>query len=81
MRRSYLRGYMSLDGNLGIRVNGEHRRVPGGVSIAEMLSEIGINPAKVAVERNLEIVPRSTFGDVCVEDGDDYEIVHFVGGG
>jgi len=72
---------MSLDGSLGIRVNGEHRRVPGGVSIAEMLNEIGIDPAKVAVERNLEVVPRSALGQVCVEDGDDFEIVHFVGGG
>ena len=72
---------MSLDGTLSIRVNGEHKRVPGGVSIVEMLNEIGVDPAKVAVERNLEIVPRSTLGDVCVEDGDDYEIVHFVGGG
>jgi len=72
---------MSLDGSLGIRVNGEHRRVPGGVSIAEMLNGIGIDPAKVAVERNLEIVPRSTLGEVSVEDGDDFEIVHFVGGG
>jgi thiazole synthase len=72
---------MSLDGSLGIRVNGEHRRVPGGISIAEMLNEIGVDPAKVAVERNLEIVPRGTLEQVCVEDGDDYEIVHFVGGG
>ena len=39
------------------------------------------DPARVAVERNLEIVPRSTLTDVCVEDGDDFEIVHFVGGG
>ena len=72
---------MSVDGSLGIRVNGEHRRVPSGVSIAAMLNEIGVDPAKVAVERNLEIVPRSALGEVCVEDGDDYEIVHFVGGG
>jgi thiazole synthase len=72
---------MSLDGSLRIRVNGEHRRVPGGVSVTEMLNEIGIDPARVAVERNLAIVPRSSFGDVCVEDGDDFEIVHFVGGG
>ena len=72
---------MSLDGSLGIRVNGEHRRVPGGVSIAGMLNEIGIDPAKVAVERNLEIVPRSSFGETQVEDGDDFEVVHFVGGG
>jgi thiazole synthase len=72
---------MSLDGSLGIRVNGEHRLVPGRVSITEMLTEIGIDPARVAVERNLAIVPRSSFGEVCVEDGDDFEIVHFVGGG
>ena len=72
---------MSADGSLGVRVNGEYRRVPGGVSIAEMLNEIGIDPAKVAVERNLAIVPRSSLGEVCVEDGDDFEIVHFVGGG
>ena len=72
---------MSVDGSLGIRVNGEHRRVPAGVSIAEMLNEIGVDPAKVAIERNLKIVPRSTLTKVCVEDGDDFEIVHFVGGG
>jgi len=46
-----------------------------------MLSGIGVDPAKVAVERNLEIVPRSALIETCVEDGDDFEIVHFVGGG
>jgi thiazole synthase len=46
-----------------------------------MLGEIGIDAAKVAVERNLEIVPRAILGEVCVEDGDGFEIVHFVGGG
>ena len=72
---------MTLDGSLEIRVNGEHRRVVGGISIAEMLNELGLDPLRVAVERNLEIVPRGTLNEVCVEDGDDYEIVHFVGGG
>jgi len=62
-------------------VNGEQRRVPGGISIAAMLAELGLDPQRVAVERNLEIVPRSTLDDVSVEDGDAYEIVHFVGGG
>ena len=55
--------------------------MPGGVSVVEMLNELGVDPLRVAVERNLEIVPRSSLGDVWVEDGDDYEIVHFVGGG
>ena len=72
---------MSIDGSLGIRINGEHRRVLGGVSVAAMLTGIGIDPAKVAVERNLAIVPRSSLGEIRVEDGDDFEIVHFVGGG
>jgi len=66
---------------LVIQVNGEERRMAGGISIAAMLGEIGLDPRKVAVERNLEIVPRSTLGEVRVEDGDAYEIVHFVGGG
>jgi thiamine biosynthesis protein ThiS len=72
---------MSLDGSLSVRINGEHRRVAGGTSVAEMINQLGLDPLRVAVERNLEIVPRSTLGEVCVEDGDDYEIVHFVGGG
>jgi thiamine biosynthesis protein ThiS len=72
---------MSLDGSLGIRVNGEHRRVPGDMSVTDLLNELGLDPRRVAVERNLEIVPRSSLGAVQVEDGDEYEIVHFVGGG
>ena len=66
---------------LSIRVNGESRRVSGGSSIAGMLGELGIDPQRVAVERNREIVPRSTFDQVEVADGDAFEIVHFVGGG
>ena len=72
---------MSLDGSLSVRINGEHRRVTGGTTIAEMVNGLGLDQGRVAVERNLEIVPRSTLTDVCVEDGDDFEIVHFVGGG
>jgi len=74
---------MTIDAqqSLAIRVNGEPRQVPGGVSIAQMLGELGLDPVRVAVERNLEVVPRSTLADVPVADGDEYEIVHFVGGG
>ena len=72
---------MAQDGTLSIRVNGEHRRVRDGLSIAELALELGLEPTKVAVERNLEIVPRSTLREVRVEDGDEYEIVTFVGGG
>lgn len=72
---------MSIDGTISIRVNGEHRRVAGGLTLAGLAAELGLNPEKVAVERNLEVVPRSTLGTVPVEDGDELEIVHFVGGG
>lgn len=69
------------DGTLSITVNGEHKRVMAGLTLAALATELGLVAEKVAVERNLEVVPRSTLADVCVEDGDDIEIVHFVGGG
>jgi len=72
---------MNPDGTIQIRVNGDHRRVQDGMTLAELALELGLEPAKVAVERNLEVVPRSTLGQVIIEDGDDLEIVHFVGGG
>lgn len=69
------------DGTIQLRINGEHRRVPAGLTIADLALELGLDPVKVAVERNLEVVPRSTLGQVRIEDGDELEIVHFVGGG
>jgi thiamine biosynthesis protein ThiS len=74
---------MTIDAqqSLAIRVNGERRRVPDGLSIAQMLAKLGLDPLRVAVERNLEVVPRSSLAEVPVEDGDAYEVVHFVGGG
>ncbi|MDH7974551.1 sulfur carrier protein ThiS [Sphingomonas sp. AR_OL41] len=72
---------MHSDGTVSIMINGEHRRVAAGLSLAALASDLGLNPEKVAVERNLSVVPRSTLGQVMVEDGDELEIVHFVGGG
>jgi len=72
---------MSDNPTLVIRINGEERRMAGGISIVEMLGHLGLDHRKVAVERNFEIVPRATLSDVAVADGDAYEIVHFVGGG
>ncbi len=72
---------MELQETIAIHVNGGRTRVPVGVTLAEMLVELGLDARKVAVERNLAIVPRSTFGEVRVKEGDAYEIVHFVGGG
>lgn len=72
---------MSSDATISIRVNGEHRRIKAGMSLADLANSLGLAPEKVAVERNLEVVPRSTLAQVMVEDGDELEIVHFVGGG
>jgi thiamine biosynthesis protein ThiS len=72
---------MESQTSIAVRVNGDQRRVPGGLSIAAMLGELGLDPRKVAVERNSEIVPRAALDEIPVEDGDTYEIVHFVGGG
>lgn len=66
---------------LSVQVNGETVSVRAGCSIAAMLMEIGIDPKRVAVEHNLEVVPRSTLDGVPVAQGDSFEIVHFVGGG
>jgi thiazole synthase len=65
---------------LSLTVNGEPRRAPAG-SIADLVRSLELNPEKVAVERNGEIVPRSTLAGVALADGDVLEIVHFVGGG
>lgn len=67
--------------SISLTLNGEARRFVSGGSVADLVRDIGLDPAKVAVERNLEIVPRSTLGDVRIVDGDVLEIVHFVGGG
>lgn len=72
---------MHTDHTVSIRVNGEYRRVAAGLTLAQLAADLGLVPEKVAVERNLEVVPRSTLGQVTVEDGDELEIVHFVGGG
>ncbi len=72
---------MITDDTIAIRINGEHRRIATGLTLADLALELGLEPTKVAVERNLVVVPRSTLAQVNVEDGDELEIVHFVGGG
>ncbi|QGN55188.1 sulfur carrier protein ThiS [Novosphingobium sp. Gsoil 351] len=67
--------------SLALTVNGELRRAPAGATVADLVRELGLDTAKVAVERNGEIAPRSTLGGVLLTDGDVLEIVHFVGGG
>ena len=72
---------MQPESPITVSVNGEPRTIAAGATIAAMLREFGLDPARVAVERNLAIVPRSTLGEAPVAAGDKFEIVHFVGGG
>ena len=62
-------------------INGEERPLAAAQSVEAVLVGLGVDPRKVAVERNLEIVPKSSYGQVMVSDGDRLEIVHFIGGG
>lgn len=66
---------------MNITVNGDALVLPEGASIASLIGQLGLDRGKVAVERNLEIVPRSTFDQVILSEGDRVEIVHFIGGG
>ena len=63
-----------------IEVNGEHREMESG-TILDLVETLGLNPKKVAVERNLEIEPRSMHGETALADGHRIEIVQLVGGG
>lgn len=63
-----------------LTVNGEARRSEAR-SLAALVEELGLDPLKVAVERNLEIVPRSLYVATPLSEGDRIEIVHFIGGG
>jgi thiazole synthase len=64
-----------------VTINGEQRTLAAALSLEALLLDLKIDPKKVAVERNLEIVPRSTYSAVQVAAGDRLEIVHFIGGG
>lgn len=64
-----------------ITVNGEERKAEPDTTVAQLLERLEIVGGRIAVERNLEIVPRSSFESLCLREGDRLEIVHFVGGG
>jgi thiamine biosynthesis protein ThiS len=64
-----------------ISVNGENRAAKPGATVVDLLRELGLDSGRVAVERNLEILPRPKWPETQVAPGDRYEIVQFVGGG
>ena len=63
-----------------VKINGTEREAAGRL-LADCLTEAGYNLARVAVERNGEIVPKRLYGDTVLADGDVLEVVGFVGGG
>jgi thiamine biosynthesis protein ThiS len=64
-----------------IRLNGDAHDLPAPLSIAELLARLEIDPRRVAVERNFLVVKRDAYASTVVDDGDEIEIVNFVGGG
>ena len=66
---------------MNLILNGEARSFQALSDIAALVVHLGLDARKVAVERNLEIVPRSAYGSTALADGDRIEIVHFIGGG
>ena len=67
--------------NAMIRVNGEEKMLEEGTSLLGFLEQEGYQTARIAVEKNGEIVPKSRYGETLLRDGDALEIVSFVGGG
>ncbi len=64
-----------------LRLNGEEQNFPDGLTVAALVSQLGMKPDRVAVELNLEILPRTRWEATVLKDGDRLEVVHFVGGG
>jgi thiamine biosynthesis protein ThiS len=66
---------------ISIYVNGEARQVPEDLTLASLMDRLQLPADRVAVELNLEIVPRNRWSETTIREGDRLEVVHFVGGG
>lgn len=64
-----------------VTINGERKEVPEGLSVASLLDHLGMSKDRVAIERNLDILPRALWDGTLVQPNDSFEIVQFVGGG
>ncbi|HEY1422133.1 MAG TPA: sulfur carrier protein ThiS [Candidatus Acidoferrum sp.] len=71
----------AISGSISVVVNGESRRAAAGLTVTQLLEQLGIHGGRVAIERNLQILSRAEWNTSLVADGDRYEIVQFVGGG
>jgi thiazole synthase len=66
---------------LQITINGEKRDVPENLTITALIEHLSLSPERLAVERNREVVRRTAWPGITLEDNDQIEIIHFVGGG
>jgi thiamine biosynthesis protein ThiS len=64
-----------------VTINGERREIPDGLNVTGLLGHLGMSRDRVAIERNLNILPRANWNETQVESNDSFEIVQFVGGG
>ncbi len=64
-----------------VRVNGDAREIPAGLTVAALLAHLDLHPRMVVVEHNLQILRRDQLDETAVVEGDQLELVHFVGGG
>ncbi len=67
---------------MNLVINGDpYTNLPESLSVAGLIRHLGLPEKKIAIERNLEIVPKSTFANTRLKNGDKLEIIHFIGGG
>ena len=64
-----------------VQINGEPHELRDGLSLSELIAQLKLAPERLAVERNREVVRRAQWAETQVAEGDQIEIVHFVGGG
>jgi sulfur carrier protein len=68
-------------GSVLVQVNGAERSIAAGTSIARLLDALGVSTPRVAVEHNRAILPRADYDSTLLREGDEVEVVEFVGGG
>ena len=66
---------------LNLRINGEHREVVDNLSLRELVTQLDLTPERIAIELNQNVVRRTEWPSTVLKEGDQVEIVHFVGGG
>jgi len=72
---------MTIFEHVLVIINGEPQRLTDGVTLTELINQLGLNQRRIAVELNRAIIAREHYGAQVLNDGDEVEIVHFVGGG